>query len=306
MPSTKLTLTLLFVACFGLAAGIERWWVGWEGNRSDESLMEVALGDGRRLFANHFYLKADAYFHSGFYPTIFDAPLDEGDSAAMAQDAGATKGKRKELPGPGEPRDWVEAFGRHFYPSVHTHLDMGGAHGHDHDHEHDHAHGEGMNNGAEMIREILPWLKISAEMNPERIETYTVAAYWLRTRMDKVEEAEALLGDGLRANPDSYEILFELGRIYDGHYHDVDRARQLWIRARRKWEEQETGKPVEEKNHVLMAQICSHLAFLEDREGNLEAAIEQMQAWKRAAPNPQSIQARIDVLEKRLGDREKR
>jgi len=304
MPSPKLILSLLFVACFGLAAGIERWWVGWEGNRSNESLMEVALGDGRRLFANHFYLKADAYFHSGFYPTIFDAPLDEGENAAMAQEAGATKGKRKELPGPGAARDWVERFGRNFYPSVHTHLDMGGSHNHDHDHDHD--HGEGMNNGAEMIREILPWLKVSAEMNPERIETYTVAAYWLRTRMGKVEEAHELLGDGLRANPDSYEILFELGRIHDGHFKDTARARQLWERAFRKWEEQEPAKPEEVRNYFLLAQICSHLAFLEDREGNLEAAIRHMQSWKGAAPNPDSIQARIDILEKRLANEKQR
>ena len=31
-------------------------------------------------------------------------------------------------------------------------------------------------------RELLPWLKISAELDPQRVETYTVAAYWLRPR----------------------------------------------------------------------------------------------------------------------------
>ena len=56
----------------------------------------------------------------------------------------------------GPPRDWIERFGRHFIITEHTHLQ-----------------------GAKE-REILPWLRISAELDPQKIETYTVAAYWLR------------------------------------------------------------------------------------------------------------------------------
>ena len=302
MPSPKLILVLLFVACFSLSAAIEQWWVRWEGNRAEESLLEVTLGDGRKLFARHFYFKADSYFHSGFYPSIFDAPLDEGRgeeaAPAMAQDAGATQGRRKELPGPGEPKDWLEAFGRNFYPSAHTHLDMGGAHDHDHDHDHDHEAGPASDE--KMIREILPWLKMSAKMNPEYIETYTVSAYWLRTRMNKVDEAAELLGDGLRANPDSYEILFELGRIYQGNYQNADRARQLWERALRKWREQETGKQKEKRNYFMLAQITSHLGFLEKDAENWRAAIDYMRQWQEAVTDPSTIQRRIELLQREL------
>ena len=68
--------------------------------------------------------------------------------------------------------------------------------------------------GRPNAREILPWLKLSAEMDPKRIDTYVTASYWLRTRLDKPDEAEQFLREGLRANPDSYEILLELGRVY--------------------------------------------------------------------------------------------
>src|SRR5437667_4857091 len=61
------------------------------------------------------------------------------------------------------------------------------------------------------VREILPWLRLSAELDPNSVRTYTVAAYWLRERMGKVAEAEQFLREGLRANPGSYAILFELG-----------------------------------------------------------------------------------------------
>ena len=54
----------------------------------------------------------------------------------------------------------------------------------------------------------------------------------------KVAEAEKFLRDGLRANPDSYEILFELGRLYYESEHDAARARNVWELALRRWQEQ--------------------------------------------------------------------
>ena len=44
---------------------------------SSRSALAVLLGDGRRLFANHFLAKADAYFHRGRYPSIFEVAEEE-------------------------------------------------------------------------------------------------------------------------------------------------------------------------------------------------------------------------------------
>src|SRR5437588_9986821 len=85
----------------------------------------------------------------------------------------------------GAPRDWVERFGRHFMITEHTHLQGGNE------------------------REILPWLRVSAELDPHRIDTYTVASYWLRSSLGKVDEAEQFLREGLRQNPGSYELWYE-------------------------------------------------------------------------------------------------
>src|SRR5690606_26355717 len=92
--------------------------------------------------------------------------------------------------------------------------------------------------GAGDEREMLPWLKIAAELDPYRPQSYTVASYWLRTRLNKPAEAEAFLREGWRLNPDSYEILFELGRIYREHHKDTVRARNLWELALAKWRKQ--------------------------------------------------------------------
>ena len=58
----------------------------------------------------------------------------------------------------GPPRDWIDAFGRHFIPNRHTHLDEGGA--------------TDDLSGSKEVREILPWLKLSAELDPENVKTY--------------------------------------------------------------------------------------------------------------------------------------
>ena len=43
------------------------------GSRRHRTIFSTwLLGDSRRMFANSFYVKADEYYHSGYYPTIFD------------------------------------------------------------------------------------------------------------------------------------------------------------------------------------------------------------------------------------------
>ncbi len=82
------------------------------------------------------------------------------------------------------------------------------------------------------MREILPWLKLSAELDPENIKTYVVTAFWLRSKLNKVPEAEQVLREGLRHNPDDPQLLFELGRIYFENYHNsAQRAKHLGGRA---------------------------------------------------------------------------
>ena len=73
MASARSILPLLFVLAFTLSTWLEPWFQGWAGNRAESAnVLTVALGDSRKLFARQFYVKADAYFHNGYYPTIYD------------------------------------------------------------------------------------------------------------------------------------------------------------------------------------------------------------------------------------------
>lgn len=300
----RAVIPILYLASFALVTSLEPWFQSWQGNRAQSAdLLAVLLGDARRAFANHFFIKADAYFHSGYYPSIFDNRT-AFQTPHMAADADAKEdkntGDEDDFLGP--PRDWIDAFGRRFKPATHTHLDQGGPQTHAHGDGKPHTHGSApkeieLGGGAD-VREILPWLRASAALDPQMVEIYTTTAYWLRQRLGKVTEAESFLRDGLRANPDSHEILFELGRIADEHRKDPTRARNLWELALAKWQKFE--RPKQEPDTFSLLQIASHLALLAERESRWGECLHYLELWKAASPKPEEIQKRITEVRQKI------
>ena len=296
---------LLLVACASLAASLDRWFISWPGNRAKSfSPLKIAIGDGQKIFAGHFYRKADVYFHSGMYPSIFDNN-ESFKTGHIGEDAGATGSKNTgdEENFLGQQRDIIDRFSRNFFPSRHTHLDEGGAGGHSHGGAEHHHSPDGqvveLGDGASgEVREILPWLKIAQELDPENPLTYTVTAYWLRSRMNKPREAELLLREGLKALPDHPALLFELGRIYHENTKDIARARNVWGHAAKSWQRQEAGKA--EPDNFILQQIIAHLARLEEESGNLQESINYWKLVMPLSPNPEDVQTRIDGLNKRV------
>jgi len=298
-------LTVLLVACFGVAARLEpqfqfmrisddrKEWVmdlhtdlavkPLHLSRATGDYFNVALGDSRRMFANSFYVKADEYYHSGYYPTIFDDNT-AFQTTHMAADTGAVSDKNSgdEHGFLGPTRNWIDAFGRHFFPDRHTHLDTGGPQ-------------DDLSGGSE-VREILPWLKLSSDLDPDNVQTYTVTAFWLRERMNNVPEAEAVLHYGLRNCPGSYDILFELGRLYYESDHDRDRARNVWEEGVRQWKKAYPSLTEQEQkdSKLVMEQLATHLAKLEEDAGNLPKAIDWLQESQKVSETPELIQKNID------------
>jgi len=282
-----LLLLALLILCFGLAAALLPRFAVYESRRHQSSdFFNLLLGDSSKMFANSFFVKADEYYHSGYYPTIFDNNANFK-TPHVAEDTGAVSshnqgGEDTSFMGP--PRDWLDAFGRHFIPNRHTHLDEGGA---DED-----------LSGSDNVREILPWLKLSARLDPDNVTTYTVTAYWLRVRMHKDQEAEQVLREGLRNNPQSCEILFELGRLFNESYHDTDRARNVWELGVRYWRQ----LPLEEQNDnkLIFDQITTNLSQLEEKAGNLPQAVSWLQAAQTASPSTGELQKRIDEIKAKM------
>ena len=274
MPAPVATLVLLLVVCFSLSAGLEPWFARWTASSSRVSgVLGVWLGDSRQILANQFFVKADEYFHGGYYPSIFD----QAELPKTLHMAETTKDHEDHADMPdflGPAYDWISRFGRHFYPTEHAHL-----------------------KGAEE-QEILPWLKLSSLLDPHKVQTYTIAAFWLRTELGKVDEALDFLREGLRANPDSSDILFELGQIYYVARHEPSQARNIWELALRKWQQNEAGKP--EPNQLLLEQILGNLAALEEREGNLAKSLQYFERLKGISPFPGAIQKQIDEVKRKM------
>ena len=298
MPSPHLLLCLLLTVSFTLATQLGLWREQSEHQKARTgNVLEVLMGDSRRLFANHFFTKADAYLHSGVYPGIFDQSPRERkthlSSAVSSSSSGSDRAEHAEHSHAhdhsgggeahdeedaasgflGQPRDWIEAFGRNFYPTRHTHLEKGNE------------------------REILPWLRLAAELNPNQVETYTVAAYWLRDRMGRAKDAEAFLREGWRANPGSFEIQFDLGKLYEQNYHDPGRARNLFEAALRNWQRSDAAKV--ERDDLSFMEITAHLARLEEKEGHLAQAIFYLEMLRKVSPSPGGVQKQIDALKER-------
>lgn len=286
MPAPTFILSLLLALCFSLATYLQPRFQNRAGSLSQsDNVLAVLIGDSRRLFANHFFVKADVYFHSGYYPTIFDegklhenSPMRETTGGHEGEKHGESNHKDHDHDDHaagenflGKPKDWIDRFSRHFFLSEHTHLEKEGDE-----------------------REILPWLRISAALEPTRVETYTVAAFWLRNRLGKVTEAEQFLREGLRANPDNCEIYFALGQVADENRNDTDRARNLYELALTKWNQQEAGK--EEPNILLHQQIVVRLARMEESAGRWNDSIHYLELLKKHSPYPDQIQKQIEEV----------
>jgi tetratricopeptide (TPR) repeat protein len=275
------SLAVLLMGCFTLATLFVPRAKDWNGEGQSDNVFKLLFGEGRRLFANEFFIMGDVYFHSGFYPSIFDQQEEDHDVAApahgQADDADPNEDFR------GKPKDWIDWLDRNFTPNRHTHLSQGGPSGH-------------MKTSS--VQEILPWLKLAADVNPQMIESYTVGAYWLRTSLNKPKEAEAFLHEGLRNNPDSYELLFDLGRLYDENYHDTIRARNCWLAALKKWQAQSDA---DKKNDKLgLDEIVVELARLEESVGDYDQAIHYFEMSKQVSPEPDTIQTQIDEIKKKM------
>ncbi len=285
-------LVAMLVLCFGAGAVLQPHYRAVEQrNHQSDNFFSLVFGDSSRIFANDFSVKADAYYHSGYYPTIFDNRKGF-QTLHVAEDTGAVashnQGEAEDTGFMGPPRNRIDAFGRHFIPNHHSHLDEGGP---------------AMDlSSSKKVGEILPWLKFSAELDPNNPDTFVTIAFWLRTKMNNNVEAINVLRDGLRHNPGNPQLYFELARVYLESYADTDRARNILTAASGNLEKKLATKALDRNDDdwFMYEQIQMKLAELEEYLHNYPAAIEHLQKVKVVSPAPADIQRHIDQLKEKM------
>ena len=270
-------LALLMAVCFTLAITLGLRNSNTVERPQSDTAFKLLFGEGQRMFANEFYAMADVYFHGGYYPSIFDRPEEKSHILAASRGERDNDEDTTNVDFFGVSKDWIDSFGSHFRVNQHTHLDQ----------------------GAE-AQEILPWLRLAADTNPQMVQTYTVAAYWLRKSVHKPKEAEAFLREGLRNNPGNGEILLALGQIYNEDYHDAVRARNVWTAALQRWQAQNDDAKKDSK--WLCDEISVNLAYLEENAGNWPQAIHYFEIARQVSPDPDAIQKRIDEARRKFAE----
>lgn len=277
MRKQQLILILLLVGCFSLATWLQPTQAAHDERMGrSEGFLALLFGDGRKFFSEQVFEKADAYFHRGNYPSIFDREVRKEENhmtEASHDEHDHEHGDHHDdevLEGPPPAHDWIETLNQKFHASAHAHLESG------------------------TEREMLPWLKLSAELDPHNVEAYTVTAYWLRERLKKVDDAEQFLREGLRQNPNDPDILNELARLNFENRRDFARARNLWVMALRSWNQME--QPKKEPDFLLHLRILAGLVQSEIALGETDRAIDYLKLLKEVSPNPDEIQKRIDEL----------
>ena len=271
-----LVLLLLISASFALATVLQPRVAALDQKTDAGGVMKMLLGDSRKMFADQFLEKADVSFHSGYYPSIFDDRKAPKSTEHMTSVEGTPEAEahEKEMSFMGPPRDLLERFGRHFMVTEHTHLQ----------------------NGNE--REILPWLRLSADLDPHRIDTYTVASFWLRNSLGKVDAAQEFLREGIKNNPGNYELWYELGSLYQDNRHDPAKARNAWELALRYWQQTEPTKV--EPDKIGLEKILIHLATLEEKQDHLQEAINYFTMALQTSPHPDVVRSQIAELQQKL------
>lgn len=286
MRKTVLILLLLVVGVLTLTGFVLRE-DALKGRDNAKSALAVLFGDGRRLFANHFLSKADAYFHRGRYPSIFEAadrernhlveslaepPVGEAEGHDSGHDLDEDHlhdeacAHANPLQG---PDDWISRLARRFEPEGHVHL-----------------------KGNEE-KEMLPWIKLAVEMDPHNVDAYAVGGYWLR-EMGRTNEAKAFLRDGQRNNPDNSEIYFELGRLDEMEGQDPQRVLRLYELALENW--RKANAKVQEPDTLALARIVGRMGHVEEEQGNLESALRYYTFLEKVSPNPDAVRRLIDAV----------
>lgn len=229
--------------------------------------------------------KADDYFHSGALGTVFDQVNEEqraGEIKAAGGNALPDDHWICTAPSFGPALDWMDGFSRHFFPTRHTHLTEGGARA----------------QGSNLVHEILPWFWLAAALNPRNPEAYLEAAYWLRRDSRHPAEAEAFLRQGLRANPCSYEIRFELGRVFEEDRHAPAVARIHWECGLQLWEQGNAGRRT--PDDFMLRRLSGSLARLEEQQGNYEQALRHWARLKPFSASPAKIESWMQELRAKL------
>ncbi len=130
--------------------------------------------------------------------------------------------------------------------------------------------------------ELMPWFKLTTMFNPHHVRAYAVGGYWLAFRLEKPDEAIRFLKEGIKNNPDSYQISEEMGIVYFSKLKDYKKAQYYFENAL---------KSQAKMDGYDKAGILRFLAFSHKFQGHTQKAIDCYKQVLRLFPeNKKAVQ----------------
>jgi len=149
--------------------------------------------------------------------------------------------------------------------------------------------------GATDIQEIMPWLDMSIRSNPQNLDSYLVAAFWLSSEAQLNDQALQLLNRAQRNIPYSYEVQLAKGRIFL-HTGEYNLARQAFSASLAFWNE--AADQTSEGDLLDKSQALLYRALLYENSGMTAEAISDLRAMLMIGPENPLMQKRMLNLQK--------
>jgi len=210
------------------------------------------LGETRAIVSTWSFLQADVYYHGGIYDFT-------GNHTFCTHDA---KGKEE-----------LRTHIHNFLGRLSKEIDIT---------EHIHLKGD-------QTKEIIPWLYYSAKIDPHNTDAYTITAFYLSHIFGKNEDALDFLREGLKYNPDSWKINFEIGRMYFQCFNDPEKAVRFLSRAYLLQKEKPHDKF--QQRYVLTLLAASYEAI-----GDEQSALKTYKHLSELCPKEETFKPRIDKI----------
>ena len=149
--------------------------------------------------------------------------------------------------------------------------------------------------GGESIREIMPWLWLAIRSDPQNVESYLVAAFWLSGELDRPDLAHEILNKARYSNPGSYHVRIARGRLHveQGEMHDAARAFDAALVL---WPGEEDPEGVDAR--LGKRNILLHNALLHEMSGENDDAIKALRGILAMYPDRKAIRERAAALAK--------
>jgi tetratricopeptide (TPR) repeat protein len=151
--------------------------------------------------------------------------------------------------------------------------------------------------GSSGIKEIMPWLDLSIKSNPQNMDSYLVAAYWMANGAKRPDLALGILNKAQQNLPYSYRPQLEKGRLFlkSGNHKAAFNAFSACLAF---W--QKTANPDDRGDLLEKSRALLYRGLLYEESGQVDKAISDMEAMLDIIPAADEIRKRVHNLKNGL------